>query len=241
MADAPLFYASVTPLNRERHRRLKLTTPGRPFGFAGAAHMIPALLDEFGAAARHLPIVFLPGAKQPTPVFLMGLRPGRNDFVAEGGEWQGQYIPAFVRRFPFILGEVEGSEPLVCIDETSERLSNDAGESLFTEDGADTPLLAERMKFTTDYYAAAKRTEAFSEKLRSLDLLQPITIEATPVGGQGAVLHGLLTVSEPKLAALPDERFLELRRSGLLGPLYAHLLSLSAVAALKAPSETAKA
>lgn len=237
MADAPLFYKSVTPLNRERHRDLRLKTPERPFGFAADTHMIPALIEEFGAAARHLPIVFLPGATQPTPIFLVGLRPGQNCFVAADGSWDGGYLPAFVRRYPFIFGEVEGGAPLICIDESSDRLSREVGQRLFADDGTDTPLLAERIKFTNDYFVAAKRTDVLALKLRDLELLRPISIETRHGGQDSAVLHGLFAVDEPKLAALPDDRFLELRREGLVGPLYAHLLSLAAVDKLKAPIE----
>jgi hypothetical protein len=46
---------------------------------------------------------------------------------------------------------------------------------------------------------------------------------------QAFVMHGLMAVDEWHLAALPDADFLDLRREGLLAPIYAHLLSLAAV------------
>ncbi len=239
MADAPLFYDSVTPLNRERHRDLKLAVPDKPFGFAAGAHMIPALAEEFGAAARHLPILFLPGASQPSPVFLVGLRPGRNGFVNEDGAWSAGYLPAYLRRYPFIIGEMEGAEPLICLDEGSDRLSREAGRPFFAQDGTDTPLLAEIVKLTGDYLNAAKRTEALMVALQTHDLLRPITIEARPsdpsAGGNtsSAVMHGLLALDEHKLNALPDDQILDLRRQGFLGPLYAHLISLASVDRLR--------
>ena len=193
-------------------------------------------MEEFGAAARHLPIVFVPGANQMTPAFLLGTQPGHNSFVAQDGTWTGGYLPAYVRRYPFIIGEVEGAEPLVCIDESSDRLSRDTGQSLFEEDGTDTPLLAERIKLTTDYFASAKRTDALCIALRDLDLLRPITIDVKGKSQQGSVMHGLFAVDEPKLAALPDESFLELRRQGFIGPIYAHLISLAAVDKLSVPT-----
>ena len=237
MADAPLFYRSVVPLNREQHRHLKLRTPERPFDFASGTYVIPALVEEFAAACRHLPIMFLPGATQPTPVFLVGLRPNKNNLVDGAGHWVGGYVPAFVRRYPFIIGEVEGGNPILCVDETSARLSGDAGEPLFAEDGTDTAVLAERMKFANDFFAAAKQTDRLALKLRDLELLRPITVESKPAGQDSAVVHGLLMVDEAKLSGLPDDAFLELRRSGWLGPLYAHLLSLAAVDRLAAPAE----
>lgn len=235
MADTPLFYTSVVPLNRERHRALKLISPDKPYAFAAKTHMIPALVEEFGVAGRHLPIVFLPGATQLTPIFLVGLQPGRNSFVADDGTWTGTYLPAFMRRYPFIIGEPEGGEPIICIDEGSERLSNDSGERLFTDEGTDTPLLADRIKFANDYATAAKLTERLSSRIREYDLLRPISIEAKSNGQASAVVHGLFAIDEAKLAELSDDRFLQLRKDRLLGPIYAHLVSLAAVDKLGAP------
>ena len=235
MADAPLFYGSVVPLDRERHRALKLTLPDKPYAFAAATHMVPALVEEFAAAARHLPIVFLPGASQLTPIFLVGLQPGRNSFVADDGTWTGSYLPAFMRRYPFIIGEPEGGTPIICIDEASERLSLDVGERLFSDEGADTPLLADRVQFANDYFTAAKLTERLSSRIREYDLLRPISIEAKSNGQSSAVVHGLFVVDEAKLANLSDYRFLQLRKDRLLGPLYAHLVSLASIDRLGAP------
>lgn len=77
----------------------------------------PAVIDEFVVASRHLPIVFVPTASKPTPVFLLGAQPGENRHVDPAGAWTGGYVPAYVRRYPFIIGDNAGAEPLVCIDE----------------------------------------------------------------------------------------------------------------------------
>ncbi len=235
MADLPLFYRSITPLNRDQHRDLRLGSPAQPFAFARTTHLIPALIEEFGAAARHVPIVFLPGGQQPTPLFLVGLRPGANSFVDEQGRWTGGYIPAFVRRYPFIYGDVEGHpQPIVCIDTGFDGFSQEAGESLFGPDGAETPRLLERVKFVNDYYVSAKQTDVFSARLREFDLLRPITIETKAPGGENAVIHGLFAIDEPKFMALPDETFLALRAAGFLPAIYAHFISLGAVDRLRA-------
>jgi hypothetical protein len=128
----PLFYNKVVPLNTHAHRGLRLAAVGRPFGFAASANLIPALLEEFSAAAPFMPIAFLPGAQNPAPVFVTGLRPGQNLFVGTDGKWADGYLPAYLRRYPFIMGDVPQGDPILCIDETFAGFSNQQGERLFS-------------------------------------------------------------------------------------------------------------
>ncbi len=85
----------------------------------------------------------------------------------------------------------------------------------------------------TDYALAAKRTEALSERLASLDLFKSITVDVSlGDGGQSASIHGLAIVDEEKLNALSDDDWLDLRRSGALSVIHAHLFSIGATQAL---------
>jgi hypothetical protein len=225
MIDKPLFYQSIVPLNRERHRRLRLDQEGPQFAFAAKTHVIPAVIDEFAAASRRLPIVFLPASPLPTSVFLVGLRPGENVFVDAKGKWTDGYIPAFVRRYPFMLGEIEQGGPVACIDEQFANFDKDKGERLFADDGAETPFLKGRIQLINDYFAAAQRTDVLLKALSDLQLLRPVTIESKLPLGSSAILHGFLTIDETKLNALTNEDFLRLRQEGLLLAIYAHLLT----------------
>jgi SapC len=235
MADNPLFYRSIVPLNRETHKELRLKAMDRPYAFAEGSHMIPALVEEFGAASRHLPIVFLMGTGGLSPVFIVGLKPGRNDFVNDEGRWTAGYIPAFLRRYPFMFGEVQGRDPVVCIDESYEGLSRQEGENLFDDEGAETPMLREKIKFVNDYFQSARRSELLAKRIQQNDLLRAISLEAKLPGGATTTVHGFFAIDESKLTTLSDTAFLQLRKDGLIGPLYAHLLSLSAVDKLAVP------
>jgi hypothetical protein len=235
--DLPLFYETVVPLNRESHRDLLLREDGLQYGFARSTNVIPCVVDEFAAACRHLPIVFMPGVTQPTAVFLVGVRSGTNALVDADGRWTGSYAPAFARRYPFMMGEVPDRDPLVCIDERCAHLGSEGGERLFELDGSETQLLRDRVRFVTDFYAAAKRTDAFSALMTELRLFRGITVEAKGPDGGTSTLSGFLSIDEAKLAALPDEEHLRLKREGLLGPIYAHLISLASVDRLQ-PAET---
>jgi hypothetical protein len=229
-----MFYRSVVALNRDKHRELKLEQGDRPYLFASKTHMIPAVIDEFASASRHLPILFVPGTPAPSPVFLVGLSPGRNVFVDMQGNWrEGSYIPAFLRRYPFMLGETPEGGSLACIDEQHPSFNTRRGEALFREDGSDTPFLQQKIRLINDYYAAAKRTDLFARSLQDLQLLHSVTIESKTPEGPSSAMHGLLVVSESRLNEMPTEDFMKLRQQGFLAMIYAHLLSLKSTDSLR--------
>ncbi|UHC20202.1 SapC family protein (plasmid) [Methylobacterium currus] len=238
MSNLPLFFRSVVALDRDAHRSWSLAHPQR-FGFARASHLVPAVVDEFAAACRHLPILFLPESLGPTPVFLTGLVPGRSALVDGAGAWTGRYLPAYLRRYPFILGESgsEGAAPIVCLDDSDPALigpAAGAGEGgrqpLFAADGSDTPLLQERVRLVAEYAEAARRTAAFGRVLQDLGLLTALTVQGQdPSTGAAHSLHGVMGVDEAALAALSEEGFARLRREGVLPAVYAHLVSLQTI------------
>lgn len=242
MAEAPLFYQNIVPLDRERHRDLRLVRDRQSFAFAARAHMIPAVIDEFTLAARFLPIAFLPAAPHPSPVFLVGARTGQNLYVERDGKWVDSYVPAFVRRYPFMLGTPEQGSPVICIDDKYDGWQRSGeGERLFGDDGADTPFLRDFATLTETYFAAAKRTEAFVETLDALQLLRSVTIEIRAETGANNALHGFQTIDETRLNTLSDADFLRLRSGGFLPAIYAHLFSLTAIDRLRQLSVPARA
>ena len=233
MEPNPLFYKSVVPLNRDRHRDWMVVDSEDRYAFARGTHVIPAVVDEFAAALAHLPIVFAPSKPYPTTVFLVGVRPSRNLLVGDDGRWKGGYIPAFLRRYPFMRGEVAGGNAVTCIDERSELLGRSTGQRLFDADGKETPLLTSTIDLVDKYFVAARRTDAFLAAIHELQLLRQVTIETSVGQASSSVIHGFMTVDEQRLAALGADALLRLRDGGFLAPIYAHLFSLRSVDLLR--------
>lgn len=223
-----LFYNNIVPLNRDQHRGFRVDAGVNRFGYARNSHVIPALVDEFVAAGINLPILFTVGAPDLVPVFLVGLRTNVNALVDETGSWNGDYIPAFVRRYPFIIGEVPGSEPLACIDETA-TIQSDTSAPMFEEDGKETPALIERIQFANEYFRAADRNTGFVKMLTELGLFRTVSIDVKLASGEALSIQGFMTVDAEKLQNLSDEDFGKLRAAGYLAPIYAHLASLGCV------------
>ncbi len=221
----PLFYSNITALDRELHRKMKAPMPAARFGFSATSHLIPCVIEEFGLGALELPILFVPTSDSATPVFLVGYESGRNMMLHADGSWGGRYIPAYLRRFPFIMGDADNKQSVFCAD--LGQLSADEGEALFTETGEGTAYLNTAIDFVNRFSASARQTEAFVQKLLALKLLASVTVDFRNVNGNSFSIHGLLAVDEKLLATLSDEAFLELRQAGYLPLIYAHRNSLA--------------
>ncbi len=224
----PLFYNSLVPLSPALHRNLSLADE-LPIDFARTTHAVPLTVEEFVIAQRFYPIVFAPG-DPGTPLALLGLTEGENLFMDADGEWkEGTYIPAYIRRYPFMLARLnpQAQELSLCFDDKSPGFT--AGEepgNLFDGDGP-SGRTKDILKFCEQFEIAIQRTRMFMEELKEHDLLQPgeATIQAgdTPQ----ASFKGFMMVNEQKLQELRGDQHRKLVKSAGLGFIYAHLFSLS--------------
>jgi hypothetical protein len=233
-----LFYKKPAVLNREAHRNLKIRSVPS-FAYAAGTNSVPLTGNEFAAAARQYPILFIGDAnKNYVPIALLGLRKDENLFVAPDGRWSGSYVPAFVRRYPYVLGDKGLPDSFnVCIDEDFPGFNTEEGDPLFVDDGSESPALKRAIAFLNAYQVDAKRTEAFCQQLQALELFTPKVITIAQKDGRQYKMDGFSVVDEPKLAKLSDSDAGNLLRSGFLGWIYAHLLSTHNVSELSARLE----
>ena len=223
-----VYYEKPVLLDRVRHRRRRIRA-GASFAFARKANSLYLAGAEFAQACKEYAIVFTRGGNgRVIPVVVLGLRSRENLYVDEAGGWKGRYIPAFVRRYPFVLAELPGQGSLaVCIDESYPGVNDQDGEALFDAAGQDTPFLRNALDFLTACQRESLRTEGFCQRLEQAGLLTEMNARADLVDGRSFSVNGLLVVDEKKLTALPDATALAMFRSGELHLVSMHLLSLS--------------
>ena len=232
-AQLPLFYQSLVPLQSTVHADFGLL-PRTEFGFTRSTHAIPVTVDEFAVAQRSYPIVFGLG-EGAAPLALVGLNEGTNLFVDDAGQWRAEaYVPAFVRRYPFMLAKLsaEAAELSLCFDDSSGQLAADAADKLFT--GTEPSDVTKNiMGFCEQFEQAIFRTREFMNELTKLDLLidGEVTIQQ-PGMEQPAVYRGFRMVSEEKFQNLRGDQARAMVKSGLMGLIYAHLFSLSQIGGL---------
>ena len=124
-----MFYEKPVPLNRKVHKHCKIS-PSNDFEFSAKTNSIALTGIEFIEASKEYPIVFGKVSDEVTvPVALLGLRKDENLYVNSAGKWDARYIPAFVRRYPFVLADNNGSQFTVCIDEAFPGLNEKDGQA----------------------------------------------------------------------------------------------------------------
>lgn len=226
-----LFYERPRQLNRAAHASLRMTTDPLGFAFASEVNSVPVVLGEFAQAGLDYPIVFAGARGAEVPAALLGLLPNHNLFVDDQGRWaDGAYVPAFVRRYPFVLaGKGDAADFTVCIDEAFPGLTDQGGEPLFNADGTDGPVVKHAVAFLSDFQQGLRLTEAFTRRLRALDLLVEKTINVQGTGREPSVLQGLWIVDESRLRALKPKQLQTSMFNGDLAAIYAHLQSLHGV------------
>jgi hypothetical protein len=222
-----VYYEKPVLLDRDKHRGRRVRG-ANGFGFARNANSLYLAGVEFNEACKEYAIVFTRASGgKVVPVVMLGLRSRENLFVDAQDRWDARYIPAFVRRYPFVLAALPGESLAVCIDEACEGLNDSEGEALFDAQGQDTPFLRNAVDFLTQYQREYLRTEAFCQRLVQAGLLREMDARADLVDGRSFTINGLLVVDEKKLMALPDAGALALFRAGELHLVSMHLASLS--------------
>jgi SapC len=226
-----LFYSRPEPLSKEMHAKLGLRRIDKPYAFAAGSQVAPLTVAEFPAAALSFPIIFAGERYQPLAV--MGVNADANMFIQpDGGFEAGVYIPAYIRRYPFVLANDPKAEQLVvCIDRDAPMLGDLPDLAFFDAAGEPTEYTRNCMKFCNDFEVEVRRTEAFINLMKELDLFETRVQTFTPVNPDGSpgapqTIAEYFCVSETKLKALPAEKIHELLNNGAIGQIYAHLMSL---------------
>jgi hypothetical protein len=221
-----MFYEQVASLDSQKHGHLKLK-PLSHFGFASKINSVPLLATEFAEAAKEYTIAFAKSADDSfLPIVLLGIREAENLFVDVQEKWDARYLPAFIRRYPFVPAEIENKDVVVCLDEKAVCLDESDGEALFVE-GKPGLVVQNVLRFLQDYQNQAVRTAEFVKRLADLDLLVLRNAEITLAGGKSFNLNGIYVIDEARLQALEKDSVFGLFSNGELGLIYAQLLSLS--------------
>lgn len=226
----PLFYKDLVPLNSQQHASWKTRSTDKATWLVGV-NSVPLTVEEFPQAQRHYPIIFTSG-ENPVPLILMGMNEGVNVFVDdEGLVSQPVYIPAYARRYPFMLARLrpDSEELSLCIDPSSDLVGElDEGEALFNE-GEPTDATKNMLKFCENFEIAGTKTANFMAELAKHNLLMEGELNIDIGTGQPFTYRGFQMVDETKLREMRGDVLRQWNQNGMLPLIYAHLFSLDLV------------
>ena len=230
----PILYNDLVPLSSLDHAAWKVR-PFESMSYIGATHAFPVTTDEFVMVQRFFPIIFSTGS-DPVPLALMGLNEGVNAFVDDEGNLEPNiYLPAYVRRYPFMLARLQPDKPemSLCFDPTPGLIGPDVeGTPLFDGDQPGEQVRS-TMGFCEQFEMSAQRTGQFMADLIATGLLEEgeVTIN-NPAFAQPYVYRGFQLVNEQKLRELRGDQLRKYSQNGMLQLLWAHVFSLNLMSEL---------
>ena len=226
MTTQLLIYETAVPVSANRHRACYVDTGG--YAFSRNVNAVPLMAVEFAAAAAEYAIVFAGKDDVVMPSVILGMRGRENAYLDEAGDWNASYVPAFIRRYPFVFSSSNDGETFtLCIDEAFAGFNREGrGQALFSDNGKPTPYVDSVLKFLQEYQAQFQRTRTFCDRLREFNLLEPMQAKMALDTGEHLSLTGFLAVNRDKLKALSGEVLAGLAKSDELELIYLHLQSM---------------
>lgn len=227
MTTQLLIYETAVPVSSGRHAKCSIEA-GKGFAFTRKVNSVPLMAVEFPQATPEYAVVFAQNGEDVVPVVILGARQSENLYLTEDDAWRAKYVPAFIRRYPFVFSvSDDGKTFTLCVDEAFQGLNYQGrGEALFLADGKHSPYVDGVLKFLQEYRTQFMRTQAFCKKLKELNLLEPMQAEFTLVSGEKMSLTGFQAVDRKRLKALSGEVLAQLAATDELELIYLHLQSM---------------
>ena len=205
-------YKSVTILNSNEHKDFRFT-PEKDFLFAKKMNVIPITFSEIRKLCCDYPIVYLKG-ESPSLAIIVGFdKEGNNLAIDENGKWRGDYIPAFLRRYPFIMVKTSNDQMALGCDIESGCFSSPDGKRLFDDDGKPTKTLnsiGNFLKGLEDEFIITKNMVAELDRLGILE----DRVLSIGEGDSAKKIGGFKSVEHEKLISLADDILVDMVKKG---------------------------
>ncbi len=223
-------FKNLEPLDSEKHANLKY----KPVkGYEFASKMPFSLLggSEVAQASKSFPIVFPEKDSKNVsmlPMALFSLKLGENPFVGEDGQWKADYIPAHIRRYPFISAKIpeKDNQFAVMIDKDAPQFDEKEGEPMFDDEKKPGDIIKKVQTFLSSLQQEFDKTEKIVVLLEEQNILVSRVFKITK-GEKSRSVRGFRVVDTEKLAKLDDSTLALWVRNGLMGIIFAHLHSLN--------------
>lgn len=207
-------YESVTVLNPNEHRHFRYV-PCTDFLAFRSLTTIPIGYSEVSELCCDYPIVVL-GGETPRLVVVTGIDPERGNLaLTKEGKWRGDYVPAFLRRYPFTLVRVDENHLTLGVDLQSGCFSDPSGKALFDGEGKPMEWVTKEMEFLQNLEREMERTNALMKVWQEEGVLEE-QILSYKLGGEEKKIGGFFAPNVEKIHTFEDEKVLQWARNGWL-------------------------
>ena len=231
-------YKNLEILNKITHKENSVKEI-KDFSFAKNLINAPITVTEFFEACKNYPILF---AKDKNDNWfasvMLGFKENENIFVDNKGNWDKlHYVPAFVRRYPFVFVAQENNKEQLLVALDKEYLSSDKKDEprkLFDDKGENSEFLNNVLTFLNQFQNDSIATKEFIKQLDDWELLEEKTATVVTPTQEQFNITGLFIVNEEKLKHLSKKKKDEINDKNVIPLITAHLISLSNIQKLGA-------
>ena len=223
--------AKFALLNSVDHQHVKIITE-RSARYGDDVKQALTFPFEFRNVQAFYPILFQPDQNGGfIPVALFGFESRENLFLGEAG-WQAAYIPAMMRREPFLIGYQQPAGQsertrVLSLDMAHPRVNTAQGEALFEPLGGRTPFLENAANLLETIYEGLEHNRAFIAALQEHELLEAVTMDIALKDGSRNQLLGYHCLAEEKIKELPGSVLETFNQNGFLMPMFMALASMA--------------
>lgn len=231
-------YKNLEILNKITHKENSVKEI-KDFSFAKNLINAPITVTEFFEACKNYPIFFAKDVNDNWfASVLLGFKENENVFVNDKGEWDKlHYVPAFVRRYPFVFIEQNDNKEQLLVAIDKEYLisdKKDENRKLFDDKSENSEFLNNALNFLNQFQNDSIATKEFIKQLDDWELLEEKTATIITPTQEQFNITGLFIVNEDKLKHLSKKKKDEINDKNAIPLITAHLISLSNIQKLGA-------
>jgi len=221
-------------LNNKSHQDIKVQTKHSAL-LGDAIASCLTFPTEFGDVQSEYPILFRkdPQTDEFCSIAVFGFEQGENLFL-QNEQWQANYIPAAVKKGPFLIGfqnktqqggNVE--EAVINIDLNNPRINKAEGEAIFLSDGSPSSYTEQMNSLLHAIHQGIEFSTAMFSAFSEFELIEPVTVDIELDNGQKLQLQDNYTIHEETLANLDGKALEELNKAGFLQAAFLVVASLN--------------
>lgn len=205
-------------LDNVAHASLRIETGHGP-AFGDAVNQVAVFATEFAALQRHYPILFRRGDDGLLHAFaILGLDRDENLFLADDGRWSANYVPALLRRGPFLIGNAADGEPVIHVDLAHPRINtvSSRGAPVFLNHGGHAPALENAIDALQAIHLGHEAEAHLSALLDECALVEPVRLEVALSDREIVTFEDYLAITSDRIAMLDGAALERLNRAGFL-------------------------
>jgi len=221
-------------LNNKSHQDIKVQTKHSAL-LGDAIASCLTFPTEFGDVQSEYPILFRkdPQTDEFCSIAVFGFEQGENLFL-QNEQWQANYIPAAVKKGPFLIGFQNqtqqggnAEEAIINIDMDNPRINQKEGEAIFLSDGSPSPYTEQMNSLLHSIHQGIEFSTAMFAAFSEFGLIEPVTVDIELDNGQKLQLQDNYTIHEETLANLDGQALEKLNKAGFLQAAFLVVASLN--------------